>query len=319
MLQRNRKPFFWSGIALGVCIVILFVLWPHRPKITEYDTVDVPHEKFRPGVNCQASAIPGGRSSASDVERCVVEETERHRLQSNDLVQQTRAANAAEAQAVLAYKVAWMVLAGTIGGFLTLCAAVAAAIYARAAADAARDSLSHATKASEDELRPWLQLEIVPDKVRILGDQVSARYKVRLKNLGRLPATGVLTESDIFNSRSESDRIRDFLASEFLPSPARVPRTILPQGEINLLGRVKRPRDEIELTQSGGETRIHTMLAVKVAYEWKDGGKGRTCQSFEMYPQGHRDEEGPHGIPINPDGETHRKYDVQQRKFDNIC
>lgn len=125
--------------------VIAALLWaglrPREPDLPAYQYGERASADYQPGgAGCQprqlASLADKGKA-ASERKRCA-DATEQHRLQREDLIQQTRAADAAQAQAATNYDLARMALWGTIGGFLTLIAASLAAVYAREAAIEAR-------------------------------------------------------------------------------------------------------------------------------------------------------------------------------------
>lgn len=296
-------------VALLVGIVIHGALKPTSPDIPKQGLV--PRASgYEPGGS--ACAGSGGGLTARERSECE-KEGELYRLQFSDLVQQTRAANAAEAQAVLSFEVARMVLLGTIAGVFTLFAAIAAAVYARDAAEAAKAHLRHATKTSEDELRPWLQLEIEPGLFRLTDEHAFARYTLALTNLGGLPARGVFTDSRIFNSGSETADIKRYFETR-LKAGQEGARTILPKGEVRLQRVARREREEVLVTETDGETQVHPILAVQAVYEWGDGRKGRTCQTYEILRQGG----DLRPIPVNPNGETRRRFDVNHTMLDTI-
>lgn len=121
---------------------------------------------YTPAV-CRASAEDNKVNSAKRqllVSACA-KEREDHRLLTNDLIQQTRAADAAHDQALIAAQSLWLSYMQMIGGFLTLIAAGLAAFYAREAAketrrsaDAAHDDLAHSRQVSELQMRPYIKL-----------------------------------------------------------------------------------------------------------------------------------------------------------------
>ncbi|HYI40433.1 MAG TPA: hypothetical protein VE053_08960 [Allosphingosinicella sp.] len=309
MIQR-----YWYHIAsLVVILLISILLVSHlRPTPPEHGFKQVQVTRT-PGY------MPGGSKcssrSAEDVDLCNYER-EQYLLQSNDLVQQTRAADSATAQAFLAEKVAWMVLVGTLGGFWTLAAAAAAAIYARSAAMAANLSLSHATDTTEDEMRPWLQLDVAPDLFELEREQALAAFEITLSNLGKLPARVVYAEGQIFNFDPELVEVREYFASaDFCKSQIR---TILPHGKVKLLGTTPSlARDKIVISDTDGQAQVHTVLAVKVVYQWGNRREGRTCQAYEMF-HGKPNHDGTQRIPIDPEGDTCEKFKVKQMGCDNI-
>ena len=122
------------------------------------------------------------------------EAAEEHRLKINDLIQQTRSADAAAAGAQLAYQQTVVGLAGTLVGFFTLIAAVLAAFYAKRAAEAAERSISHALDTSRTELRAYISSE--SETVSQTGPK-SFVVNVELKNVGATPAHNFAAETTV--------------------------------------------------------------------------------------------------------------------------
>jgi len=249
-----------------------------------YEHAERGNPNYQPGGRrCQPpilAAIRDRREAASERERCA-KEAEDHTLQSHDLIQQTRAADAAQAQAHLSYEMVWMGVYGTIGGFLTLLAAAAAAFYARDAARAGNKSLEHSKEASDRELRPWLELKFSPDWFRASAEVATISYDLKVTNIGKTPAKQVYREARIFNQNPENGvTIPAFFSSDFEPEAGARPRTILPQGSIDLGGKATMPREEVDTVMEGERPFVRLILAVRVVYAWGYGGSGQTCLSF---------------------------------------
>jgi hypothetical protein len=143
--------------------VITPLLWtnlePRQPDLPTYQYGEGPSADYEPGgARCEPAvlaAIRDNRKAAAERERCS-DAAEEHRLKSDDLVQQTRAANAADQSARTNYDLARMALWGTIGGFLTLIAASLAAYYARDAAKASRETVTAFVAVERPRLVPGL-------------------------------------------------------------------------------------------------------------------------------------------------------------------
>lgn len=318
MFQRNRDVYSLGALAAVISTLLALWLWPAPLSLPSYDPADHASRRYQPGGSDCLPGSPTGRGQEAQAisDRCA-EATEEYQLQRSNLFQQEREANAAEAQAGLSYDVAFMVLVGTVGGVCTLFAAGAAALYARDAARAARAGLSHSAQASDAELRPWLELDIVPNQFRLNDSHASVRFAVHLKNLGKLPATGVYMDGRIYDAGSHRNEIPEYFADEFKPPKDRLPRTILPHGRIELEGSVPFARGDLLLAEANGESVVSPVLAVRVFYQWV-GGTGTTCLSYEMSRRKRSAEENRRPIPINPNGDTRREFDVRQTRFDRI-
>lgn len=166
------SAFIWLGFA------------PPAPVLPAYQ-YEQPRsgEETQPGP-CQPktlSAIANHGKAASERERCA-KDAEDHRLQTNDLIQQTRAANAAELQAWIGYQGELIGVFQTIGGFLTLLAAAAAALYAKRAAD-----LSHKTLVATQ--RAYIMYERIKSGHGMNSDGVLCLLlQAELRNAGPTPA-----------------------------------------------------------------------------------------------------------------------------------
>jgi hypothetical protein len=106
------------------------------------------------------ATIRDSRSQQSKTYTCK-KEAEEYRQNTSDLIQQTRAANAAEAQADIASQQLWTGWLQTVAGLLTLAAAFGAAKFARDAAQYTKDGATAAENLLDLERRPFLSIEAV--------------------------------------------------------------------------------------------------------------------------------------------------------------
>jgi len=137
MLGSNRNLIVTIGLVALVATIIAIATWPTEPTLQRY-SYDRPDAKEynAGGSQCEPAALASIRDQVVRLRTADAcrEKAEEDRHDRNDLVQQTRAADAAAAQAIAANEGLWMGWFQTIGGFITLAAAIAAAIYARDAA-----------------------------------------------------------------------------------------------------------------------------------------------------------------------------------------
>ncbi|MFY7836854.1 MAG: hypothetical protein ACOVQ0_11315 [Novosphingobium sp.] len=169
------------------------MLWtafsPKQPILPDYQNADTQPVQYYPGgTNCGPEILAHltGVKATSETDRCK-EVAEEHRLKTNDLVQQTRAADAANAAALLGYTATKIALAGLIGGLLTLVAAGFAAYYARKAYTTAHTTL-------EIETRPFVRFPKIKmnEEERKTG-RVRYEFVIAVENIGLLPANNVRT------------------------------------------------------------------------------------------------------------------------------
>ena len=165
-MLRSYRHFILSVV--GILLAASFVwIWlrPNYPVLPTNEYKKAEQGQHSPGSPaCYPSRLNSLPESEAADERYRCEQAaEKHRIESDDLVQQTRAADAAVVMVGLTYNQSLMMLAGTIFGLLTLVAAFAAVLYAKRAASAAERSLDHAQDVAATDLRPWLKIQVEPD------------------------------------------------------------------------------------------------------------------------------------------------------------
>lgn len=191
-MAKNKSYLKLSiGCVAFIASIIAIITWPRVPTLEPYTDQGARAEQIRPvSLACSPvtiAAIRDGRERTSRADACA-EKVEEHRLSTNDLIQQTRAADAAGAQAIIAGQGLWTAWFQTIGSFITLAAAIGAAIYARAAALETKRSAD----AADESLRYFVDIE----RARIVAEPIGATpyadhiimANLQLSNIGRSTA-----------------------------------------------------------------------------------------------------------------------------------
>jgi hypothetical protein len=208
---------FIGGVAfyLTAAALLYAYLAPSIPFLSRGQMQQAGQTEYRPGgSNCDPARLDLLKGTRAPVERERCQQAaEEYRLKTNDLVQQTRSAEAAEAVADLTFEQSQMMAAGTVVGFLTLVAAVYAVLYARRAAEeagrssnAAEGQLRESARVSAAELRPYLFVESI--ECEQLADRFF-RCTVWFKNYGRTPARNIRTDIKAYMAESICE-MRDF-------------------------------------------------------------------------------------------------------------
>jgi len=191
---------------MTICLVAAGIIWtvlrPDFPSMPTSEFKKVEETKYSPGnpacFPSRLDRLPDGEA-ADERYRCEVAADE-HRLQNDDLVQQTRASNAAEAAVGLTYRQMLIELAGAIAGLITLLAAAYAAWYARKAADAGHQ----ANVISESANRPWVVIDaqIINAHVKGTANAISITFEGIAQNIGKSAAENMTLASCLcFHSR----------------------------------------------------------------------------------------------------------------------
>jgi hypothetical protein len=184
--RSNRRSIITCiGIICLVSIALIVILLdPEKPNPSGDSGYQEKDPEYYPGGSeCYPSNLmrTAGREGAEKAIACA-EAAEQHRLSTNDLIQQRRSANAADAITVLTYEQARVSKWALVFSVLTFAAAAAAAVYARSAIRATR-------KIGQAQVRAYITVEGVPDIKRIEAGRPIADLSVR--NTGQSPAYSV--------------------------------------------------------------------------------------------------------------------------------
>lgn len=191
MLVRYRGLILTVVIAvLGTTAIAIFC-YPAPTLLDDLQYEDARRSQYYAGGEaCQPSAIEAIRDWGERLRKreACAKEAEDYRLQTNDLIQQTRAASAAEAQASIAAQGLWLAFLQTIGGYLTLVAAGAAAIYARAAAIHTEGSVKVTRDVGQAQVRAYLRIESPRLYIAWFSGRLVPYIQCRFENSGASPA-----------------------------------------------------------------------------------------------------------------------------------
>ena len=202
------------GIALA-CTALWVALKPREPDIAAKQDLQHQHPDYRPGgPECNPQWLDGLSGRYADgIRQTCAEAAEEHRLKTNDLVQQTRSADAAETIVWLTFGQSKGTQLATVFSLLTLAAAVAAAYYAGIAAfetekaaaaavksidiaKASADASVEANKISQQtyiaDQRPWIAVTISPSGPAAINQiGINFAYDIRVENTGKFAAFNV--------------------------------------------------------------------------------------------------------------------------------
>lgn len=205
MSGSNRNEFYktiaanWRPlcvITVGIMLTVYFAwrLQPDKPDLPNYQPTIASSNNYQAGGSqCSPKAIAaisdeGKRTAKRD--DCAYQ-AEDYRLKSDDLIQQTRAADAAQSQARSAYEQGWLNLWATLGGLWTLIAAGLAAAYARDAAKEGRRS-ADAAHASMESYQNSEGGDVVPEI-----EWTWAEIVLRARNIGKSSAQIIYADAVI--------------------------------------------------------------------------------------------------------------------------
>jgi hypothetical protein len=127
-------------------------------------------------------------------------------------------------------------------------------------------------------LRPWIEVELVPDRALLDEKGAAIAFNVTLFNSGSAPARDVSIEACLINAGSGQDAElgnffgRDRKQSDTIP-------VIAPFARVPLRTAVRLPKDSIREYEVEGRRLFIPMVAVDARYRWASG-EGQTAVSF---------------------------------------
>ncbi len=127
--------------------------------------------------------------------------------------------------------------------------------------------------------RPWIELDIVPERAAATENEVYVRYALTMTNTGGAAARNIRIDPRLFNASAEGEMVSFFQGP--IHEQSGSPHVVLPPGgSIKLNGQVAMPNAELREIELAGRRIFVPMVAINVAYDWADGGTGRTSRSW---------------------------------------
>jgi hypothetical protein len=153
------------------------------------------------------------------------------------------------------------------------------------ARDAAREELGGALlRAAEPEPeaptapRPWIELDIVPERAAATEAEAVVHYALTLTNQGDAPARNIRIDPRLFNAGAEGEMMAFFQGP--IHEKSGSPQVLIaPGGTLKLNGQVAMPKAELREIEVAGRRIFVPMVAINVAYDWTEGS-GRTSRSW---------------------------------------
>ncbi|HEX8125059.1 MAG TPA: hypothetical protein VF548_05700, partial [Allosphingosinicella sp.] len=136
-----------------------------------------------------------------------------------------------------------------------------------------------AVPAAPAAARPWLELDIVPERAAATENEVYVRYALAVTNKGDSDARNIRIDPRLFNAGAEGEMLAFFQGP--IHEQSGSPQVVIPPGgSLKLNGQVAMPNAELREIELGGRRIFVPMVAINVAYDWAGGGAGRTSRSW---------------------------------------
>ena len=131
------------------------------------------------------------------------------------------------------------------------------------------------------QMRPWLELEFKPARAAATATEANVQFEVTLINRGNAPAQNVRIGTRMFSAGPGQEReIEAFYAEPFPDeAPSAVP-LLPPETAVKLNSAVALPKEQVREVEIQGQRLFIPTVAFNVVYEWANGKKGQTSNSY---------------------------------------
>ncbi|MDB5694350.1 MAG: hypothetical protein JWO81_3413, partial [Alphaproteobacteria bacterium] len=128
-------------------------------------------------------------------------------------------------------------------------------------------------------IRPWLEVDIEPDRAASTQSEASLNYMLVVTNVGDAPARNIRIDTRMFNAADEQ-QIAAFLGGP-IHRHSGSPHVSLPPGEsLRLAAEIAMKAEEVRGIELQGRSIFVPSVAINVAYDWAEEGEGRTSKSW---------------------------------------
>jgi hypothetical protein len=136
-----------------------------------------------------------------------------------------------------------------------------------------------APMAAAEGPRPWLEVEVKPERAAATATQAVVDYALSIVNSGDAPAGNIRIDARLFNASAE-DEVAAFIAGP-IHEKSGSPQVVLAPGEsLDLVGQAAMPKGAVREVVIEGRRLLIPMIAINVAYDWGEAGAGRTSRSW---------------------------------------
>ncbi len=126
-------------------------------------------------------------------------------------------------------------------------------------------------------LRPWIDIELTPDRALLDAQGTAIAFELTLFNSGSAAARDVIVEARLLNAGARQDVELSAFFAEISPGDP-IPQ-IAPYARIPLRSAVRLTRDDIREYEIEGRKLFVPLLAVNVRYRWSSG-EGQSAVGF---------------------------------------
>jgi hypothetical protein len=127
--------------------------------------------------------------------------------------------------------------------------------------------------------RPWLEVDIEPDRAASTPSEASLHYELVVTNVGDAPARNIRIDTRMFNAADEP-QIAAFLGGAIHRHSGSPQVSIAPGDSLRLAAEIAMKAEEVRAIEVQGRAIFVPSVAINVAYDWGEEGEGRTSKSW---------------------------------------
>ena len=163
-------------------------------------------------------------------------------------------------------------------------------------------------------LRPWIDVELTPDRALLDEDGVAIAFEVTLFNSGSAAARDVVIEARLLNAGTQQDAELSAFFTD-LASPGDPIPQIAPYARVPLRSAVRLTRAEVREYEIEGRKLFVPMVAISVRYRWSSGA-GHSAAGF-LVGQGAEGQEKL--APLRLDRGSRSWQGLDARRYEKAC
>jgi hypothetical protein len=135
--------------------------------------------------------------------------------------------------------------------------------------------------------RPWLEIELTPERTKADPDESVVEFELRIHNKGGSTASNIKLQAKLFCSTPEQDKE---IAAFHRKKPGEHKTLSIPDisagQELRIKGQVDIKRDQIKVLRVEGRLLFVPLIAVNAFYGWGTARSGQTSKSFLVGREG---------------------------------
>jgi hypothetical protein len=166
--------------------------------------------------------------------------------------------------------------------------------------------------------RARLEVQCVPARAQATDTAAVVEFELVLKNVGDEPARNIRIDTRMFNASGESE-IDAFLNGPIHAHSGSPHVTIPPGEELRLGSAIGLPKEEVRAIELQGRKLFVPVVATNVAYDWAEGGAGRTSLSWLVGREGEQPNSRMGAFRLDLGPRIYRSVGVRPMKLANVA